>query len=113
MKKWINYEFESSCSKTPEFVAFARDFKRFVKKALPYGAELVKWNVGHFYVSGFVKKNDKYVYFETSDVRFFPNTWFTNLLIRTAQHVKDYTGGANTYTALDEFAVNAENLFSR
>ena len=78
--------FESSTTKTPQFVSFAKKFRNEIKKELPAGAELVNFNVGHFYVSGFIKLlTGKFFYFSISDVRFFPDG---KLLIRTAK-IKD------------------------
>lgn len=96
--------FVSSSVKTPEFKAFARLFKKhFGKEVTDIGATLVSFNVGHFYVSGFFQlDNGKMFYFSLSDVRDFEfkQDDFT-LLIRTAQHAKDYTGGRNTYAKIE------------
>jgi hypothetical protein len=108
-EKWVNHEFESSSSKTPEFKQFARDFLSDLKK-LCEGYEIVNKNIGHFYVSGFLKKDDKFVYFSVSDVRHFPNEWFNKVLIRTAKNEKDYSGGSNKYTNLKEIKNSVDNL---
>jgi len=99
MKKWIGKEFESSSSKTLQFTNFARDFKKAIKKQLiGIGAELVKYNINHFEVSGFIKlKNNQLIYFNTLDVRYSQDSWFNSLLCRTAKDLKDYTGGRNYY----------------
>lgn len=110
MKKWIGYHFESSCYTTEEFKAFARDLKKCIKKKLLPGEEIVNWNRGHFYVSGFIKKNDKYVYFSIPDVRGYED--WSRVLIRTAKNEKDYTGGMNNYTSLDKFAENIQPLLA-
>jgi hypothetical protein len=41
-------------------------------------------------------------YASISDVRFFKNSWFDNVLIRTAKSKVDYTGGSNNYCKLEE-----------
>ena len=70
MEKWIGFRFESSTGLTPEFAQFAKEIKKYIKNILaPIGAELISFNRGHFYVSGFIKKDSKYVYFSISDVR--------------------------------------------
>ncbi len=103
MEKWLDVDFESSCFLTDQFRAFSRDFKKFVKKNLPEDSELVGWSRGHFEISGFVKRGDKYAYFSTSDVRFFRKQWYKNMLVRSAAHEKDYTGGSNCFIALPNF----------
>lgn len=112
MKKWIGYSFESSSSLTPEFAEFAQDMRAHLKKTLAPDFEIVSYSRGHFYFSAFIKNkaNDKLAYISASDVRFFPNEWDTSLLIRTAQHDKDYTGGANNFTTLDNVKKSALNL---
>lgn len=110
--KWTSHQFESSSVKTPEFKQFARDFISDIK-ALAEGYELVEKNVGHFYVSGFLKKDDKVIYFSCSDVRFFKNDWNSYLMIRTAKDVKDYTGGTNHYTTLTHLKASADRLLNK
>lgn len=97
--------FESSCYTTPEFSTYASTFKREIKKRLgEIGAELLDFNRGHFYVSGFFKKGEQIYYFSQSDVR---GGGDNKILVRTAKHVKDYSGGANNYSQL------GDNLFER
>jgi len=112
IEKWIDYPFESSSGPTNEWVAFCKDFKKYIKNNLPQNAELVSWRKGHFYVSGFVKKNNKYVYFSCSDVRFFQNEWYNNLLLRTAKDANDFKGGTNEYTNLKKFKENIEKYLN-
>lgn len=105
IKKLIKAGFESSTSKTPAFTSFAKIFRNEIKKELPAGAELAAYSVGHFYVSGFIKLlNGKLFYFSISDVRYFPDN---DLLIRSAEHLKDYSGGKNNYVKLEDGALNA------
>ena len=108
MQKWLNVEFNSSSETTAEFTEFAKDFKKFIKGQLAPGQDIVNWSRGHFYVSGFIKQGDRFVYFSTSDVRHFPLHWWSQVLIRTAKNDKDYTGGPNCYCPLERFgsAVN-------
>ena len=97
IEKWLGNEFESSSGLTPEFASFAREYKNELRKRLKDEFEIVSFNRGHFYFSGFVKNiaTGKLAYFSTSDVRYFPESWYKNILVRTAQHDKDYTGGSN------------------
>lgn len=101
IEKWVGFSFESSSGLTEEFATFAKEFKAYLKKELSNEFEIVNINRGHFYLSGFVKnkKTGKVAYFSSDDVR-WSDGWFENLLIRTAQHEKDYTGGSNCFTKL-------------
>ena len=111
MENWRDHEFESSCSTTPEFAAFARDFKKELNRNKGT-LDLVNFSRGHFYVSGFLQNRVTHnlVYFSISDVRFFPEDWYNHILIRTAQHDKDYTGGRNFYTTWQELPATALHL---
>lgn len=113
MERWVGYEFESSCGSTPEFLAFTKDFKRCIKDNLPNEAELATFSKGHFDISGFVKRGEKYVYFSISDVRHFRDGWYNDVLIRTAENDKDYTGGSNSQTDLNHFKENVDYLLNR
>ena len=110
--KYINYNFESSCCKTKEFVQFSRDFKSDLKKLIGEDYMLVSFGVGHFYLSGFIEKKNtgELVYFSTSDVRYFNNEWHNSLLIRTAKHIKDFSGGMNNFTNLKEIKEGLDRL---
>lgn len=114
--KYIDVEFESSTVKTPEFKQFARDFKTDIKALIKFhGLILETYNVGHFYVSGFISRakwnGDRvYAYFSISDVRHFQNEWHENILIRTATGLHDYTGGRNEYCTLKEFGTAINNI---
>lgn len=112
-----NYQFESSIYKTKEFSSFATKFKNLIKSIAneenPHFV-LDGYNVGHFYVSGFIKntENNKFVYFSISDVRCpsLQHYVLNNILIRTAQNNKDFRGGANNFVDLYNFGFELENL---
>ncbi len=110
LKNWVGYYFESSCHLTPEFAEFAKQIKSYLKKIEGY--ELVDFLRGHFEFSAFLKniKTGKLVYVSCSDVRYFPDEWYNNLLIRTASHEKDYTGGSNNYVKFIELKKMADRL---
>ena len=77
-----------------------------------YGWELKKANKNHYTFSAFFKDIDnKYVYFSISDVRYFQNEWYTNILVRSASDDRDYTGGQNYYTNLEYLPIKIHYLF--
>jgi hypothetical protein len=95
--------FQSSTGLTPKFKAFARLFKKLIKNELAKkGCELLTFNRGHFYVSGFFRKGEQIYYFSVSDVR--DNHWNSTpkMLYRTAKSIKDYTGGGNQYVNIED-----------
>ena len=101
IKQWLGKQFESSSGLTPEFQSFHRNIKSYLKKELEKDFE-VNVGRGHFYFSGFAKNRstNKWVYFSASDIRYFPDEWYNNLLVRTAKNDKDYTGGNNHSTKI-------------
>ena len=105
--------FVSSSGKTPEFLSFARKFKiAFENEIDKYNGLLIEYNVGHFYVSGFFKlATGQLIYFSLPDVRTWqknrPDTYYGSLLWRTAENVKDYTGGRNRKVAIADGMVKA------
>lgn len=101
--------FESSAYKTPEFIAFTRTFKSEFKKVLKdLKCSELECSNGHFYISGFFNSaNGQLWYFSLSDVRSMYRGG--SLLVRTAEHRKDYRGGPNRYADMG----NLEEELSR
>lgn len=98
IEKWLDYTFESSSGKTAEYMAFVRDYRREMKKKLGLKLTMLpKTGDCHFGASGFVRNNStgKLAYWSIDDIRYSPNAWYNNILIRTAEHDKDWTGGIN------------------
>ena len=93
--------FESSSRLTPKFKAFARLFKKLIKNEIAKdGCELLTFNRGHFYVSGFFRKGEQIYYFSVDDIR---DNWGTpKMLYRTATGTRDFTGGGNQYVNIED-----------
>ncbi len=110
INKWVGYHFESSCYLTPEFAEFAKQVSSCLKKIEGY--ELVDFLRGHFYFSAFLKniETGKLVYISCFDVRHFPDRWYYGLLIRTASHKKDFTGGSNNFIKFTKIKEMASQL---
>lgn len=114
LEKYLDYEF-SSGGYTGE------DYKQFQNKYINYlralcgqnGWELVNAGRNHYEFTAFLKRDDRYVYFSISDVRFFRNDWYNHILVRTAFDERDYHGGHNNYTSLPNLKNAVGNLLSR
>ena len=104
------WEFSSGTTTGVDFTIFYRLFIQSIKRSLPAGTKLVNASKNHYCLSGFVQRENKFVYFSISDVRHFPEKWHKEILIRTAEHDKDYTGGSNGYTTLENFAREVERM---
>ena len=97
-----------------DFKEFAKDYKAFMKKVCEEnGWQLVNWNNGHYYCSCFVENHGKYIYMSFSDVRHFSRSWYQNILYRSAKDSKDYSGGSNNYTDLDNIEGAFKRMFER
>jgi len=106
----IDSGFQSSSGTTKEWATFVTLFRNDLRKELDkVGAKNFVLNRGHFYIFGFFQLENQWYYFSISDVRFFPDK---RMLIRTVEHNKDWTGGANTYIniAPDMFVGWVHNL---
>ncbi len=69
--------------KLEDWKAFARMFRARIKKETArFQLEIVAWNNGHSYCSGFVKNKitGKFAYFSVSDVRHFRNGWSVRMI---------------------------------
>lgn len=110
LRGWLGFQFESSSGLTEEFANFARNYKKFLSHLK--GLELAGFSRGHFYISAFLKNTatGKLVYISSSDVRYFRDKWYNDVLIRTAEHDKDYTGGSNERATLDTLEGEALRL---
>jgi hypothetical protein len=108
-QKYSNFTFYSSSANTPEFLQFAKEFKQIIISLLPLAARLIKYEVGHFYVYGFIQRGNGYVYFSIPDVR-CKNLWTDDILVRTAQNEEDYHGGTNRYCKLEDFRSTVDEL---
>lgn len=93
--------FVSSSETTPEFKWFTRTFKSEFNKLLKkIGCTGLECHNGHFYISGFFNSaNGQLWYFSLSDVRGMFRGG--SLLVRTAEHRKDYYGGTNRYADMN------------
>ena len=102
-----------------DFSNFQNAFKREVKNiCTSIGANLVSYSKGHYDMSGFIERNGKYVYFSYSNSCCAGGRTCANLTnigplyCRTAQHAKDYTGGANHHVPFTEMEQTIDRLLN-
>ena len=87
----LGYNHKSSCYKTEELNKTYSMFKKGFKLCLTcldnnHNISQIKFSLGHFFISGFIKINDKFIYFSIEDLR-----GGSTFLIRSAKDFKDYT----------------------
>lgn len=52
----------------------------------------------------------QFYYISISDVRYWKNEWADYILYRTMEHEKDWTGGSNQYSSLNDLSENLIKL---
>lgn len=112
LEKYIDYEFSSGCYTGDDYKSFQTKYINFLRSICKQNHwQLVNVGRNHYCFSAFIKSaENKCVYVSISDVRFFTNEWYTNILIRTAKNEQDYHGGFNHRTTLKELEMKAMEL---
>lgn len=112
LEKYINYEFSSGCYTGDDYKSFQTKYINFLRSICKQNHwQLVNVGRNHYCFSAFIKSaENKCVYVSISDVRFFTNEWYSNILIRKAKNEQDYYGGFNHRTTLKELEMKAMEL---
>lgn len=112
LEKYIDYEFSSGCYTGDDYKSFQTKYINFLRSICKQNHwQLVNVGRNHYCFSAFIKSaENKCVYVSISDVRFFTNEWYNNILIRTAKNKQDYHGGFNHRTTLKELEMKAMEL---
>ena len=112
LEKYIDYEFSSGCYTGNDYKSFQTKYINFLRSICKQNHwQLVNVGRNHYCFSAFIKSaENKCVYVSISDVRFFTNEWYSNILIRTAKNEQDYYGGFNHRTTLKELEIKAMEL---
>lgn len=112
LEKYIDYEFSSGCYTGDDYKSFQTKYINFLRSICKQNHwQLVNIERNHYCFSAFIKSaENKCVYVSISDVRFFTNEWYNNILIRTAKNEQDYHGGFNHRTTLKELEMKAMEL---
>lgn len=112
LEKYIGYEFSSGCYTGDDYKSFQTKYINFLRSICKQNHwQLVNVGRNHYCFSAFIKSaENKCVYVSISDVRFFTNEWYSNILIRTAKNEQDYHGGFNHRTTLRELEMKAMEL---
>lgn len=112
LEKYIDYEFSSGCYTGEDYKSFQTKYINFLRSICKQNHwQLVNVGRNHYCFSAFIKSaENKCIYISISDVRFFTNEWYNNILIRTAKNEQDYYGGFNHRTTLKELEMKAMEL---
>lgn len=114
LKKWYDKEIEDWSGETsPEYKNFQTNYRSVLKElGNSIGFELHSFSKNHYDFSAVMKSNitNQFYYISISDVRCWKNEWANNILYRTMEHEKDWTGGSNRYSTLENLSENLLEL---
>lgn len=114
--KWQNAILEDAGGYvSKEYRSFQTALMREISKcANTVGATVVSNSKGHYDTSCFVERNGTYIYISHSSTLCRMDDGvridLDSLLIRTARHAKDYTGGYNNYCPISELQSKIDEL---
>lgn len=105
IRKWNGRTLDDAGSHvSKEFHSFQVAFMNAMRKiAESLGGEVINPSYGHYDMSGFIKRGDRYVYFSYDNGCGVGGRTHVvlkgdgPLLLRTAAHGRDYRGGTNNY----------------
>ncbi len=114
LEKWYAKEIEDDGAYTSsEYNLFQKNYKEVLKDICKeINFELKQFNKNHYCFSAVLssKKTEQSFYISVPDVRYFSNEWADNILYRTMEHEKDWTGGSNYYSKLNDLDFNLLEL---
>lgn len=114
LNTWFDREIEDWGGTTSqEYKNFQRNYRSVLKEiGKNIDFELHSFNKNHYDFSAVMKSNmtNQFYYLSISDVRYWKNEWANNILYRTMEHEKDWTGGSNRYSTLENLSENLLNL---
>lgn len=111
LKEFKDYQFSTGTRPGDDYKTFERKYRTALRSlAKELNGELASFNKNHYCFSAFIERDGKYVYISISDVRYFPEEWHNNILIREAESDEDFSGGMNEYTDFENIKNDIENL---
>lgn len=105
IEQWLCYQFSTGSETGQDYKNFEKQARKDLSvRAKAAGYTLVKFNNNHYCFSAVLRRVESgaYVYISISDVRFWPDEWYSHVLYRTMRHATDWTGGMNHYCMWDE-----------
>ena len=114
LDKWYDKEIEDYGGYTsPMYEEFQRDYRNTIKDfCKKINMKLHDFHKNHYEFCAVLQDIDtqKYYYISISDVRFWKNEWADNILYRTMEHDKDWRGGSNCYSNLEDLPNNLMSI---
>lgn len=115
IRQWSNYEFSTGGMTGDDYLKFQAGFRRVLAGiAKQAGYQIHQFNKNHYCCPAVLKQTQTgaFAYLSISDVRFWPNQWYTSILYRQMRHQTDWTGRENHYCTLEELAGELSRLYT-
>lgn len=114
LEKWYDKKIEDDGVYTSEeYKKFQSEYRSVLKEiGKIIGFSLHSFSKNHYEFSAVMqsKLTQQFYYISISDVRCWKNEWANKILYRTMQHDKDWTGGTNRYSTLEELSKHLSQL---
>lgn len=114
LNKWYDKNIQDDGGyPSKEYLEFQSNYRSVLKdlgKEIDFN--LHSFSKNHYEFSAVMQSNktNKFYYISIPDVRYFKNEWANDILYRTMEHDKDWTGGSNNFSALKNLSNNLSNL---
>ena len=105
----LNKDYDHETPDKPRSSDYNRAIKAWLKSQLS-DCEIYATKNAWCEASGYIEKDGKFVYYRFPDYRW--EDWSDRILIRKAESLKDYTGGANYFTDIDNMIDEVRWLLS-
>lgn len=104
---------DAGCSVSKEYQLYQNAFMRAMKAlAASLNAEVVGSTKGHYYESVFIKRDEKYVYIHHEGIDRTKIDFSKDLICRDAENDKDYVGGFNRFTTIDQLPKMVDDILN-
>ena len=114
LNKWYDVEIENYGGITsPMYEEFQRDYRSTIKDfCKKINMKLHDFRKNHYEFCAVLQDIDtqQFYYISISDVRYWKNEWANDILYRTMKHDKDWTGGSNHSSTLENLPNNLLKL---
>lgn len=112
IKNVIDMDYNHEQPDIPRTKMFARKYRTFMNNVLkPYGLRVHEFSGNWKDASGFITDGKGNFVYVSVGYGFKRTGWVDDILIRTAEHDKDFRGGNNIYTTMYTFAEDVAKLF--
>lgn len=116
--KWnYNRVEDGGCYMSKSATSFVTGFRNMLKRELtPHDINVCSFTAGHYFCSGFVEKDGKYVYISYDIPRYgekidFSQQGVNGVLYRTAKSERDFHGGPNNFCSIEQLPKAIVDLF--